>query len=247
MPVTNDAPAPYAPGSAILNIIERHRSRGLPTPVNADVLARAGISQSLIPRTLQALQTLDLIDEQGRPTAVFEGLRLAPEDQYMGQMGEWLHKAYSDSLQFIDPATANETQIRDAFRSYRPVGQQARMVSLFVALFAAAGIGPERPAPTPRNTAKPRAAERPASRQRRTGASHNPPPPPPQMGNLPPLLAGLIASLPSQGQGWTMEDRDRFMNTIGPVIDFCYPLIEADQQQADGNPNEYEESLGHGE
>lgn len=55
MPVTVDQPAPYAPASAILDLIERHRNKGLPAMVDADALGRAGVSDSLIPRTLQAL------------------------------------------------------------------------------------------------------------------------------------------------------------------------------------------------
>ena len=49
-----------ATARAILDLIERYRERGLTSPINADVLARAGIPTSLIPRTVQALQTLDL-------------------------------------------------------------------------------------------------------------------------------------------------------------------------------------------
>ena len=63
MAVTADRPAPYAPIKAILGIIDRYRNRGMASPISADVLARAGISDSLISRTLQALVTLDLINE----------------------------------------------------------------------------------------------------------------------------------------------------------------------------------------
>ena len=142
MAVTQGKPAPYAPASAILALIERHRNKGLPVPVNADVLGRASISKSLIPRTLQAMQTLDLIDEDGKPTPILEGLRLAPETEFLHRMTEWLNAAYSDALTFVDPATDDEGRIRDAFRSYNPVGQQSRMVALFTGLFKAAGGAP---------------------------------------------------------------------------------------------------------
>ena len=62
MPVTANSPAPYAPTSAILGLIERHRNKGF-TRLDAEVLGRSGVSDSLISRTLQALQTLDLIDD----------------------------------------------------------------------------------------------------------------------------------------------------------------------------------------
>jgi hypothetical protein len=125
--------------------------------VDAEVLARSGISESLIARTIHALKTLDLIDDEGKPTETLEGLRLAPEGEYVNRLGQWLNSAYADVLKFIDPSTADETALRDAFRSYTPVGQQPRMVSLFVGLYGAAGIGPEKGAP-PRSTRRSRAA-----------------------------------------------------------------------------------------
>ncbi|WP_299616799.1 DUF5343 domain-containing protein [Pelagibius sp.] len=238
MPVTSNGSAPYAPASAVISVVDRHRTKGLPTPVNAEVLARGGVSESLIPRTLYALQTLDLIDEAGKPTDTLEGLRLAPETEYKQRLAEWLHSAYADALQFIDPAKASETEIRDAFRSYTPVGQQSRMVSLFMGLFAAAGVRPERPAPTPRKSKDTSAAIKPTRTPKtpRASAQHN------STSNLPPALAGLMASLPPQGQGWTEDQRERFLATIGPVIDFCYPIIEPERKD---NESEAEDSSGH--
>lgn len=145
MPVTANAPAPYAPASAITDIVSRHRSRGLPSPITMEVLSRAGITDSLVSRTLQALKTLDLIDQDEKPTPTLEALRLVPEADYRERLGEWLNNAYADVLKFVDPATADETALRDAFRSYTPIGQRDRMVSLFIGLYAAAGIGPEKP------------------------------------------------------------------------------------------------------
>ena len=65
MPVTNESSAPYAPAHAMKLIINRYRDRGMQTPITTEVLERAGISESLISRTLQALYVLDLIDENG--------------------------------------------------------------------------------------------------------------------------------------------------------------------------------------
>jgi Family of unknown function (DUF5343) len=144
VPVTSSAPAPYAPASAILALIRRHRERGLPTPINEDVLARCGITDSLISRTLAALVTLDLIDDQGNPTATFEGLRLAPEADYTQRIAQWLKGVYGDVLNFIDPATATDTMLEDAFRNHNPPGQRARMITLFTGLHEAAGIRPEK-------------------------------------------------------------------------------------------------------
>src|SRR5271166_3669929 len=115
MPVTQDSPAPYATTSSVVDLVVRHRERGLPTPITAEVLGRVGVSDSLIPRTMQTLQTLDLIDEKGAPTQTFESLRLAPEGEYKERMAQWLNVAYADVLKYVDPATADDTALRDAF------------------------------------------------------------------------------------------------------------------------------------
>lgn len=228
MPVTPDQPGPYAPASAILELINRHRNKGLPSPVDAEVLGRAGVSDSLIPRTLHALRVLDLVDEDGKVTSVLEGIRKAPEAEYQQRLKDWLTSAYADALQYVDPETASDTDIRDAFRSYNPVGQQSRMVTLFSGLFRAAGVGPEKPVPSPRKSSSNNAAptRRPSSgpkkrqNQKITGSAKL------TLGGgnqLPPALSGLLASLPKQGESWTEDEHDAFLNTFQAVLSFCYP------------------------
>lgn len=233
MPVTKENPAPYAPASAIVGLIERHRDKRLPSPINAEVLGRAQITESLIPRTLQAMQVLDLIDEGGNPTPVFEGIRLAPQAEYQQRLQEWLTDAYADALQFIDPATADTASIHDAFRGYNPAGQRDRMVTLFTGLFRAAGIGgPDKPKPLP--TARQVPSKPRTVHARTTGRVMTPPaPPPPSTGlrsDLPPVLVGLFASLPKEGDGWTSERREKFLQTLPAVLDFCFPIIEPHEQ-----------------
>jgi hypothetical protein len=227
MPVTAAKPAPYAPASSILDIIGRYRSRGLPTPVNADVLARAGVPGSLIPRTTQALQTLDLIDKDGAPTQTLEGLRLAPEAEYRDRMAAWLRAAYADVFGFVDPAKDGGARIRDAFRSYQPIGQQERMVSLFAGLCAAAGLMTEKPArPAPSVASNPRvqASAKRVVRERFKPPSRQDTNSTPKA--LPAAVTGLLASLPAEGTGWTQPRRDKFVETFGAVLDFCFPIVE---------------------
>lgn len=235
MAVTQDRPAPYAPASAILSLIDKYRNRGLPSPIDAGVLERASVSPSLVPRTLQALQTLDLISDDGRPTQVLEGIRLAPESEYKKRLAEWLTDVYADALAFVDPATATDTDIRDAFRKYIPHGQQDRMVSLFTGLFTAAGVMPERErksAPRTKVTPpkqRPIYSTPPKAREGKVslfGGAHAPTP------GLPPALAGLLQSLPANGQSWTQEARDKFYATFGTVLDFCFPVGAANAAPA---------------
>lgn len=223
MPVTKDKSAPYAPPSAVLGIVERHRTRGMPSLVDAEVLARAGITDSLISRTLQALQTLDLIDESGNHTDVLEGLRLAPESEYRERVASWLNAAYADILEYVDPAKDDETKIRDAFRPFKPTGQQSRMVTLFSGLYAAAGIAPEKPiteakrarSGSPAATRRKSSGKASATKDRKFEPATG----------IPAPLAGLLSSLPSEGQGWTQEQRESFVTAFGAVVDYCFPII----------------------
>jgi Family of unknown function (DUF5343) len=230
MAVTAEKPAPYATAGSILDIIDRYRSRGLPSPVDGEVLARAGIAQSLIPRTLQALQTLDLIDsETGAPTQTFEGLRLASESEYRQRLEDWLKGAYADVFAFVDLTKDDEGRVRDAFRSYQPIGQQDRMVLLFQGLCTAAGLIKEKPdsARTP-PAARPRSASTPPLRRAAIPkqASKHAPSKHHLIPELPRPLAGLLESLPANGEGWTKDARERFMTTFGTVLDFCIPVVK---------------------
>jgi len=160
-----------------------------------------------------------------------EGIRLAPEGDYKMRLKEWLSEAYADALVYVDPATATETDIRDAFRSYKPTGQQSRMVSLFQGLFAAAGETPQKgKSSTPRVARvfvpKPNPHPKPKEHtpdSTRRDASLN---------GLPPALSGLLASLPTNG--WPQDRRDQFVATFGAVLDFCVPIVSASSQKGGG-------------
>lgn len=234
MPLTKDQSAPYAPASAILEILNRNRSRGLPSPIDKEILARAGVSESLVPRTLQSMQILDLIDENGNHTETLEGLRLAPEAEYKGKLRQWLDAAYSDVLQFVDPEQDDEIKVRDAFRPFKPTGMQDRMVTLFTGLYTAAGAwsdrGPRPTASTPRPRPKSSPPRKPDAKAKsdvgpsdsatRNEKSQDFGP------DLPAPIAGLLSGLPLDGNGWTKDRRDKFLVTFGAVLDFCFPISE---------------------
>ena len=222
MAITVENPAPYAPSSAILDIIDRYRNRGLPRPITGEVLGRAGVSDSLIPRTLQSLQILELIDGEGNPTETLENLRRAKESELKERMADWIRSVYADVLTFVDPAKDDETAIRDAFRNYNPVGQQARMLTLFLGLCRAAGmrsgelVKESRPRPTARKSASPTNPTRRQSQKVDQSVV--------QTGNVPAPIAGLLGALPPQGKGWSQGERDKFVKTFETILDFCYPL-----------------------
>ena len=244
MAVTAQAPAPYTAGAAVINVIRRYRDKGLTTPINGDVLVRAGVSETLVSRTMPALVTLELIDEQGQPTETFQKIRTVPEAEYKATLAEWLRSVYADIFSFVDPANDEQVRVRDAFRSYVPHGQQDRMVALFLALCAEAGIAAETKKSEPRTSARkqpsaPRAASR--TQRERAGAPTDRKNDPGLFkdGSLPPALVGIIQSIPPVDQGWTKSTRDKFLMTFGTVLDFVVPIkTEAEMNPAAGDEDE---------
>lgn len=233
MPVRSDAPAPYAPPATVLAVINGFRDRGLATPFTPEVLLRAGVSESLVQRTLKSLEGLDLIDEAGNPTGQLEGLRRAKTDEFKARLEEVVRSAYAEVFQFTDPAKDDPTRVADAFRAYEPIGQRGRMVTLFMGLCEAGGIVPEGTArKSATSNSKPRAVKPSISRKAET-AGYRPPSVGPgarvrtQSGGLvPAAIQGLIASLPPEGQSWTKAQHDKFLTVFGSVLDFVYPISE---------------------
>src|SRR5262245_49936348 len=111
-----DGNAPYAPPSAVLEVIRRYRDRGLQTPFTTDVFIRAGVSDSLAPRTLQAFKLLELVDDDGDPTEAFVGLAKAPtDDEYRERLASLLRGVYAEVFAFVDPAEEDQARVRGAF------------------------------------------------------------------------------------------------------------------------------------
>ncbi|MFL5386481.1 MAG: DUF5343 domain-containing protein [Longimicrobiaceae bacterium] len=256
MAVLTGSPAAYAPPQAVLSIINRYRERGLPNPITLEVLTRAGVTDSLAPRTLQTLRILDLIDGDGTPSETLEGLRSAPSTEFQARMQDFVRGAYPEVFTYVNPSVDDLEQIRDAFRPYKPHGQQARMVSLFVGLLEAAGL--REPAvngagePVQRRPPLKRGAPLPGTRSRKASSGANggappaqgtpaPPPaplatpvvPPMPQGSTdtadaPPAVLGLLRELPKDGKTWSPGQQQRFLAAFTAVIQLLYPAEGTD-------------------
>jgi len=215
IPLIKGDRAPYAPPSAVLDVIDRYRNFSMTTPVDLDVIQLAGVVESLAPRTLQALRLLDLIDDQGNPERAFTEIREASNADYPNRLAEHLRAVYEEVFAFVDPKTDSIDRIEDAFRSFHPHGQRARMVTLFMGLCERAGIADETVTPPPPTKAVPKPAA-PRS-PRRTGEVI-------QDDSVPPALVGLLRQLPAAGSGWSKKRRDSFMGLFGATLDYVYDL-----------------------
>jgi hypothetical protein len=226
MTIQESGVAPYAPPSAVLNLIDRFRNHGLAAPFTLEVLQRAGVSESLAPRTLQALKLLDLVGEDGAPTEELVDLSKARSDEYEERLAAVVRSAYADVFSFVDPAADPVERVEDAFRSYNPRSQRGRMVTLFLGLCRAAGIvdvplrrgDSSRPSPGVRTT-KPSTAGKSAQRRLGRGA-----PARAQVGAVPPAIAGVINQLPEPGTAWTTRQRGKFVAAFGAALDLLYDV-----------------------
>lgn len=225
MTLRTDRPAPYAPAATILAVINGFRDRGLATPFTPEVLLRAGVTDSLVPRTLNSLQVLDLIDEGGNPTAQLEGLRRAKTDEFKVRLEEVVRSVYAEVFQFTDPAKDDANRVTDAFRVYEPSGQRGRMVSLFMGLCEAAGILPEGLPRKPTSTgagrkslAKPIIAKRSSDSVK--GGEYATL----VVAGVDPLIVAALQKLPPNKKGWTQEERTKWLTFFTTTLDFTVPI-----------------------
>ena len=159
--------APYASANSVIKVIQQYRNHGLPDPLTQTGLEQIGQAPSMASFTLRSLVFLGLMDEGGNFTADFTRIRRANTDEYPGELGEILRKAYLQVFAVTNPAVHDATKIVDAFRPFEPAKQRDKMVGLFMGLCEEAGI-------VPVGTAKRRKTTTNTSRSRRPAATPDP-------------------------------------------------------------------------
>lgn len=227
--------APYTTAAAATAVLDAWRDRTrFDTPITADILTRAGISESISRRTLQSLRELELVDDSGQPTPVFEAFRQTRVDeQYREDLQNWLRDIYADILRYGDPSTDDPHHIQEAFQTYEPAGQRPAMTSLLVGLWRYAGLpvaaseASSRPTKTASKTRTPRKRA-----HKGTDSSIGP------VGELPSGLVGLLHQIPEPGESWTSERRKSFLTAFEATLDFTIRVDEEPQQVAQGKERE---------
>jgi hypothetical protein len=180
---------------------------------------------------------LDLIDDDGNPTTELVGLREAPSSEFQLRLADVVKGAYVDVFSFADPAVDDAERVEDAFRGYQPHGQRGRMVTLFMGLCEAAGIVEGR-------TRTPRITKPSMTVQTRTHAARPKQPTTPRStvphssrrgpAALPDAILSLLADLPSKAEGWTNDERLRYLDAFRAVVDIYYPVVSEEDRRPKG-------------
>lgn len=242
---TEEKFAPYSPPATVLAVIRRLRERSLPNLLSPQELTRLGISESLANRTLRALSFLDLIDEEGHRTATFERLGKASSTEYPELLGEIIKEVYSDVFTIIDPATATDIEINDAFRLYGPQAQRSRMITLFRGLCQEAQLMTGEPPQSIKRakitTAKSTAQSNGARTTTKPEPKDTPFMPEPERvsatqtnrsGTVVPevstpeyaMMHGVLNKLPFSTKKWTQAEREKWLKAVAAMVDMLFEL-----------------------
>lgn len=198
--------APYAPYDHVVGLIRRFRERGLPNVLDLEALVLAGVPRGNAPRVRFALRFLGLIDDYDQRTEAFDRLGQAPSERYPEQLAEIVRAAYAQVFTVIDPATATDLELANAFQQYEPRGQRRRMTALFRVLCQEAKL----------------IEGRPPERRR---SQRTPSPPGQQTTDHYRLLTSLLQQLPEE-RSWTQQQRDRWLRAFQGNLDLFIDVVD---------------------
>jgi Family of unknown function (DUF5343) len=228
--------APYAPTGAVIAAIHHFRDKGFPAVIDAELLSRIGIKESLASWVINALRFLDLVTEEGKHAAQFDTLRKASDTEYPNVLAGILRNAYHLIFEIIpDPSKSTREAIDTAFKGYQPHAQRMRMVALFLGLCLEAQMIPDsfdiKPttSKTRINGAKRERNSKPNSTVNTTAsvlpANHSRTADPSTGVSLSSgenthydLVMAFIRRLP-QNRKWTKQERDRWLHALSASID----------------------------
>lgn len=246
LPSTN---RPYPPPSTVTTVLRRLRSRNLPERIEAEHLRDAGVSDSLVTRTLFALRFLGLVSDD-IPTAALRSIAASTNEEYQSILAGLLQDAYREVFEVVDPTQDSQDRILNVFRRYTPASQRSRMVVFFLGMCKEAGIPtlePQRPrtggsATNSKSSASVAKASHPAAR-----ATTRPATSAPKVedstraaSGLPAALELLMRSLPPEGTSMSSARREQWLSMARATLAFVYP-DEADGTMADRQEEREEE------
>lgn len=220
--------APYTSFSTVLRLIERMAEEGgAPSRMDRSYLSNLpGGAQTVF---IASCKTLGLIDEDMHPTQTLEALIDASPDDRKGLVGELVRKHYTGPLSLGDRAT--QAQLEEEFRKLNVSGSTMRKaVGFYLNALKFAEI------PYSPNFKLPKVASSGSRTKRKPQTQKDPETPadnednsaPGGRDDLPTLVLGLIERLPADGEGWTANEADQWLQIARLTFPFVYGYEGAD-------------------
>lgn len=227
MPIPGDNWAPYAAPTNVLLVLRRLRERGVPERVTPELLEQFGMNSQGAGRVRATLEFLGLTEDDGTSTDLFRALHQATSPEYAGVLSDIVRSAYSRVFQAVDPATATDVEIKDAFRVFKPASQTGRMGTLFRALAQESGLIEGDPRIIRRQRAAPATpaggrATQPTRQQDQTAQRIVPQREQPQR-QLSPMLKGFFDGLPPKGTVMSEAERENLATIFKTMLAVDYP------------------------
>jgi len=230
------SPPPYFAFKTLTNMIVKMEEHGPPPRIDRTFLT--GMSGAGQTQFIAGLKSLGLIDEDGVVQPNLVELVNKP-DERPALIGQILRERYPEAIE-LGSGNATTGQLVEVFNGYGVQGDTARKAIAFYLQGARyAGdipLSPHFKTPTvkaqgggskKRTKKAPPPAETPL-----TPVNHGVP------SGLHPALAGLLATIPKQGQTWTQEEHDRFKAAFDPVLAIAAPVSDdetSDPEEEDGD------------
>lgn len=238
---------PYAPYSSVITVIRHMRARNIKEPVTSQLITTIGVSEGNAARTISALRFLKLLDEEGYITPSFRSIENATDEHYPEILSETLHEAYDHVFMALDPVTASDQQLKNAFLYYQPKTQRPRMIMLFKGLAREAGIisggAPEmvhRPhvvhSKSSKSSAASNGAKKPNPEPKDSGfqselyqastqpASHSVSTIPIMPTQEYVIMHGVLNKLPFATKVWTQAERDKWLKAVAANVEMLFEL-----------------------
>ncbi len=125
---------PFVAPKSISEIMDFIRRPGWRPQMNTELIKKLGIATNNEGKLLSTLRFLGLIDENGRPTDDFDGLK----KNYAPTLKRLTRKKYADLLKTIPPQLMTRQRLKTYFR--KPAQGAERRARFFIWLCAESGI-----------------------------------------------------------------------------------------------------------
>jgi Family of unknown function (DUF5343) len=231
-------PPPYFAFKTLTNMIVKMEEHGPPPRIDRTFLT--GMSGAGQTQFIAGLKSLGLIDEDGVVQPNLVELVNKP-DERPTLIGQLLRERYPEAIE-LGSGNATTGQLVEVFNGYGVQGDTARKaIAFYLQAAKYAGdipLSPHFKTPTVKaqgggSKKRPKKAAPPAETPS-TPVDNGIP------SGLHPALAGLLATIPKQGQTWTQEEHDRFKAAFDPVLAIAAPVSDDETSDPDEEEGDWD-------